>query len=222
MRILLAEDEKEMSKVVSAVLELKGYEVDAVFNGAQAVEAAASGSYDCVVMDIMMPVMTGIEALRQIRSSGNVVPVILLTAKAEVEDRVEGLDAGADDYLTKPFAMEELLARVRSQTRRRQSYTPSTLQLGGVTLDVGAEELRCSNSIRLPGRETKLMELLMLNHDKPLSTEQIFERVWRDDDEADVDIVWIYVNYLRNKLQSVNADVRIVGEKGESFHAEVI
>ncbi len=219
MKILLAEDTTELNKAVTQVLKMQGYEVDSAFNGQEAVDLAGSGSYDCMIFDIMMPVKDGITALKEIRASGDVTPVILLTAKAEVDDRVEGLDAGADDYLTKPFAMKELLARVRSQERRKASYTPNDLTLGSVKLSVSEQELSARNSIRLSNKEVKLMEFLMLNADKELATGAIFAHVWQKEEvEGDPeDAVWIYISYLRQKLMSINADIGIEGMKGGSF-----
>lgn len=219
MNILLAEDTIELNRAVTQVLTMQGYTVDPVFDGQAACEHAASGSYDCMIFDIMMPVKDGITALKEIRASGDVTPVILLTAKAEIDDRVEGLDAGADDYLTKPFAMKELLARVRSQERRKASYTPTDLTLGSVRLSVSEQELSARNSIRLSTRESRLMEYLMLNAEKELSTETLFSHVWGNEEvEGDPEeAVWIYISYLRQKLMSINADIGIEGLKGGSF-----
>ncbi len=217
MKVLLAEDEEDLSRALVAVLKHEKIETDAVFNGKQALEKAASSTYDCIIFDVMMPVMDGITALKELRNRGDLTPVIMLTAKSEIDDRVEGLDAGADDYLTKPFAMKELLARLRSMTRRKDSFTPTTLSLGCVTLDTEEQELSAKNAIRLANKETKLMEYLMLNAGKELSTENIFTHVWKDDKEADVEIVWVYISYLRQKLMSINADIGIEGDKGGSF-----
>ena len=216
-KILLAEDEKELQKAEVTVLQISGYEVDAVNNGKEAVEAAKTNIYDCMVLDIMMPVMDGIEALTAIRASGNVTPVILLTAKSEVDDRITGLDAGADDYLTKPFAMKELLARIRSMTRRNETYTPSTLSIGNVTLNVDQQEIAVENAIRLASKESKLMAFLILNAGKEISTQEIFNHVWQGDSESDLDIVWIYISYLRKKLESIDANIFIQGERNQSF-----
>ncbi len=216
-KILLAEDEKELQKAEVTVLELSGYEVDAVNNGKEAVEAAKTNIYDCMVIDIMMPVMDGIEALTAIRASGNVTPVILLTAKSEVDDRITGLDAGADDYLTKPFAMKELLARIRSMTRRKETYTPTKLTIGNVTLNTEQQEISVENAIRLANKESKLMAFLMLNTGKDISTLEILNHVWQGDSEADTEIVWIYISYLRKKLESIDADVVIIGEKNQNY-----
>ncbi len=217
MKVLLAEDEKAMSMALVAVLEHSGYEVDAVYDGMAAVEKGRSNTYDCMIFDIMMPKLDGIGALKQLRNSGDTTPVIMLTAKAEVDDRITGLDAGADDYLTKPFAMAELLARIRSMTRRSTAFTPSKLAAGNVELDVEEQELSCKNAIRLASKETKLMKFFMLNMGKSLSTEAIFSHVWKDEEDVTEDIVWIYVSYLREKLTAIQADVEIIGEKNGSF-----
>lgn len=217
MRILLAEDETQLARAVAAVLSHGGYDVDTAENGAVAVELAQKNAYDCMVFDIMMPVMDGIEALTKIRESGDVTPVIMLTAKAEVEDRIGGLDAGADDYLTKPFAMGELTARIRSATRRKESFTPKTLKLGNISLNTELQELSAVNSIRLAKKESQLLEYLLLNKEKELELDEIFRRVWSDDPEMETDIVWVYVSYLKNKLNSVLADVQIIGEKNGPY-----
>lgn len=217
MKLLLAEDEKAMSMALVAVLEHSGYEVDAVYDGMAAVEKGRNNTYDCMIFDIMMPKLDGIGALKELRSSGDTTPVIMLTAKAEVDDRITGLDAGADDYLTKPFAMAELLARIRSMTRRSTTFTPSKLAAGHVELDVEEQELSCKNAIRLANKETKLMKFFMLNIGKSLSTEVIFAHVWKDEEDVTEDIVWIYVSYLREKLTAIQADIQILGEKNGTF-----
>ena len=218
MRLLLAEDEKEMSAALSAILTHSGYDVDAVYDGQAAVEKALSQPYDCMIFDIMMPKKDGVQALKEIRDKGNMTPVIMLTAKAEIDDRITGLDAGADDYLTKPFAMGELLARLRSLTRRSTSYAPSKLTVGNVELDVEEQELACRNSIRLANKESKLMNFFMANAGKTLSTAQIFDNVWGDEeDDVDEDIVFLYVSYLREKLEAVQADIEIVGQRGQDY-----
>ncbi len=217
MRILVAEDEAELSRALKAVLDHQGYETDVVGDGLSAVEKAAENSYDCMVFDIMMPVMDGLTAVREIRSTGNLTPVIMLTAKTEVDDRVGGLDAGADDYMTKPFAMKELLARIRSMTRRSTAFNPSRLTMGTLTLDIDEQELSAVHSIRLSGKEFQLMEYFMRNPGRAMKTEDLFTRIWKDDPEADTEIVWLYISYLRKKLSAVMAEVTIEGERGGSF-----
>ena len=220
MKILLAEDEKDLSRALVAVLEHSGYKVTPVYDGEAAVEEARSGAFDCMVFDIMMPKMDGITALTILRESGDTTPVLLLTAKSEMNDKVTGLDAGADDYLTKPFVMVELLARIRSLTRRRGEYAPKKLTFGSVTLDVSGQELVSENSVRLAGMEASLMEFLMMNPNKSFTTEEIYSHVWKESGEG-LDVVWIYISYLRNKLRSIVADVEITGEKGGSFTLEL-
>ena len=217
MKILLAEDEKELSRAVTAILEHAKYAVDAAYDGAEALTYAENNAYDVMVLDIMMPKMDGIELLKRIRQSGNYTPVIMLTAKSEIDDRITGLDAGADDYLTKPFAMGELLARLRSLTRRSTSYTPTKLQVGSVILDTEEQEMRSENSIRLAGKEARLMEYLMHNAGKAFSTEELFRHIWGRDENAEPKIVWMYISFLRNKLRAINADLVIDGEQNGSF-----
>ena len=217
MRVLLAEDEKEMSAAIKAVLEHFKYEVDTVYDGQAAVEQAHKRAYDCMIFDIMMPRLDGVDALKQIRRSGDVTPVIMLTAKAEVDDRITGLDAGADDYLTKPFAMGELLARIRSITRRERQFTQSRLSVGGVGLDTEEQELSCKSTIRLSNKETKLMKLFMLNAGKPFETGTLLAHVWKGEEDADSGIVWIYISYLREKLDAIGADVQISGQRDGTF-----
>ncbi len=217
MKILLAEDEKDMSAALCAILEHSGYSVEAVYDGLSALQRAQQSTYDCLIFDIMMPHLDGVEALRRLRLTGDVTPVIMLTAKTEIDDRITGLDAGADDYLMKPFAMGELLARIRSLTRRANSFTPTQLFAGTVKLDLEEQTLSCKNSIRLNNKETKLMKFLMQNMGKSLTTDIILAHVWSDEDDIDRKIVWIYISYLREKLLAIGADVQIQGKEGEAF-----
>ncbi|EGD29152.1 DNA-binding response regulator [Streptococcus sanguinis SK72] len=219
MKILLAEDEKQLSRVLETAMTHEGYQVDTAFDGQEAVDLAKENAYDLMILDIMMPVKTGIEALKEIRQTGNTTHVIMLTAMSEVDDKVTGLDAGADDYLTKPFSLKELLARLRSMSRRVATFTPNLLQIGQTSLNVGEHELISSNSIRLAGKESKMMEFLMLNAQKSLSTQEIFRHVWSKDEDEDLDegFVWIYISYLRQKLKAIHADLAILGEEGGSF-----
>ena len=219
MKILLAEDEQQLSRVLETAMTHEGYQVDTAFDGQEAVDLAKENAYDLMILDIMMPVKTGIEALKEIRRTGNTTHVIMLTAMSEVDDKVTGLDAGADDYLTKPFSLKELLARLRSMSRRVATFTPNLLQIGQTSLNVGEHELISSNSIRLAGKESKMMEFLMLNAQKSLSTQEIFHHVWSNDEDEDLDegFVWIYISYLRQKLKAIHADLAILGEEGGSF-----
>ena len=219
MKILLAEDEQQLSRVLETAMTHEGYQVDTAFDGQEAVDLAKENAYDLMILDIMMPVKTGIEALKEIRQTGNTTHVIMLTAMSEVDDKVTGLDAGADDYLTKPFSLKELLARLRSMSRRVATFTPNLLQIGQTSLNVGEHELISSNSIRLAGKESKMMEFLMLNAQKSLSTQELFRHVWAKDEDEDLDegFVWIYISYLRQKLKAIHADLAILGEEGGSF-----
>lgn len=217
MKILVAEDEPQLLRVLTVAMEHAGYDVDPVDNGLKAVEHAKENSYDVIMLDIMMSVMDGITALKKIRESGDKTYILMLTVKAEVDDRVTGLDSGADDYLTKPFSLKELLARLRSKERREDDFTPNKLELGDVTLNVSKQELVSHNSIRLSGTETQLMNYFLLNQNKELSTEELLNHVWKNDIDANADVVWIYISYLRQKLQSIQSSVRIEGDKGGSY-----
>lgn len=217
MKILLAEDEHELSRALTTVLEHSDYKVTAVYNGEDAVAEAKKSAYDCFIFDIMMPVKDGITALSEIRDAGDTTPAIFLTAKSEMNDKVAGLDAGADDYLTKPFAMQELMARIRSLTRRNTSYRNTDITFGNVTLSTENHELKSDNAIRLSGKETHMMELFMRNPDKSITTGELFSHLWKDDASVNEDVVWLYVSYLRTKLSSIDANIEITGEEGGSF-----
>lgn len=217
MKILIAEDEPQLLRVLTVAMQKSGYDVDPVDNGLKAVEHAKENSYDVIILDIMMPVMDGITALKEIRKSGDKTYILMLTAKAEVDDRVTGLDSGADDYLTKPFSLKELLARLRSKERRQDDFTPNELQVGDLTLNVSEQELVSRNSIRLSGQETQLMDYFLLNEGKEISTEELLNHVWKNDPDANSDVVWIYVSYLRQKLQSIRSSIEIEGQKGGSY-----
>ena len=190
MRLLLAEDEKELSDALVAILKHNNYSVDAVYNGEDALHYLEADNYDGAILDIMMPKMDGITVLQNIRAKGNDVPILILTAKSEVDDRVLGLDSGADDYLSKPFAAKELLARIRSVTRRRTEAVSSVLNVGNLSLDCTTFELKSStDTIRLPNKEFQIMELLAANPGQVISTERFMEKIWGYDSEADVGVV---------------------------------
>ncbi|MDU5596548.1 MAG: response regulator transcription factor [Lachnospiraceae bacterium] len=218
MRILLAEDEEALSKAYAQVLIMQGYEVEPVYDGKAALEAANGGTYDLMIFDVMMPKMSGLEVLRALREAGNTTYVIMLTAMSELDDKIEGLESGADEYLTKPIPLKELAARVRSLERRIDTnYNENVLTFGSVKLNVSQQELSAKNSIILAGKETKLMEVLMLNKNKKLSTEYIYNHVWSKDDDSDTGYVWIYISYLKQKLKAINANVDILGEENREF-----
>ncbi|MBR0415228.1 MAG: response regulator transcription factor [Clostridia bacterium] len=208
MKILIAEDETDLREALAAYLDYQGHSVVAVADGAAAIERLLRDAYDVVVMDIMMPVMDGISAMRKIRASGNMTPAIFLTAKTQVEDRVVGLDAGADDYLTKPFAMEEFSARLRALYRRKRTFEPRLLAFGNVELDTEAAELRAQNTIALAQKEVRLFAFLLSKRQEACSAEQILEEIWRGE-SATPDTVWMYISFLNAKLGAVKADVCI-------------
>lgn len=217
MNILLAEDEKQLSRALVTAMQATGYHVDPAYNGQEAVDLAGQRAYDVIILDIMMPKLNGIEALKQLRQTGNKTYVIMLTAMAEIDDKVTGLDAGADDYLTKPFSLKELLARLRSLERRSEDYQEDVLNFADITLDNDEQRLESHNSISLSGKETKLLAYLMKNPGKAIESSILLDQGWDKDDEADETDLWIYIYYLRQKLQAVNAHVTIVGEKGGPF-----
>ena len=218
MHILLAEDEHQLSHVLVTAMQSQGYSVDPVYNGQEAVDHAKQNAYDLMILDIMMPVKTGLEALREIRATGNRTYVMMLTAMAEVDDKVNGLDAGADDYLTKPFSLKELLARVRSLDRRNGSLDRDVLTFADLTLDNNEQTLSAHNSISLTNKETRLLQYFILNANKQLTVADLLNHTWDDDDEsADEEDVWFAISYLRQKLKSVNAKATIEGEKGGPF-----
>lgn len=222
MKLLYAEDERSLSEAVTDVLLFNKYNVDAVYDGQDALDYALTGQYDGIILDVMLPRLSGLEVLRRLRTEGRKTPVLLLTARAEVEHRIEGLDAGADDYLPKPFAMGELLARVRAMLRRREDFTPDALSLGNLTLDRQTYTLRANGqSVVLPNLEFQIMELLMLNHGLYLSTEDILVRVWGYNTDAEVGVVWVYLSYLRRKLNALGANVALRAKRGIGYTLEV-
>lgn len=212
MRLLLAEDEKELSNALVTILKLKGYDVDAAYDGKQALDLILSQSYDGLILDIMMPYMDGLEILKEIRAQGILTPVLLLTAKAEIEDRVEGLNLGADDYLSKPFVMAELLARVNALVRRGTEYTNQTYKVGNVVLKADGMELSVGeHSLRLAGKEVDMLIVFMKNPGRVVKGKQFLEYL-SEDEQVNEDMVELYVSYLQTKLQSLHADVEISGD----------
>ena len=218
MKILLAEDTKDLNKVLCAVLEHGGFTVDPVFDGVEVIEHIERDSYDCIVLDIMMPRKDGIEALKEIREKNILTPVLMLTAKSEIDDRVAGLDAGADDYLTKPFAMKELMARVRALTRRKTEYSGKDLSYNDIRLRAGTFELTSENSVRLSVKEFELMQLLMLNQNHYVTTDYILNQVWSRETDAQSDTVWLYISYLNRKLKAIASDSKIEGDSVNGYH----
>lgn len=218
MKLLYAEDERAMAEAVADILEYHKFNVDVVYDGADALAYARSGDYDGMILDIMMPKVDGLEVLQQLRAEGNLTPVLLLTAKTQVEDRIRGLDLGADDYLPKPFDMGELLARIRAMLRRRAVFTPDLLCCGPLQLDRQRSELSCNGqSVLLPKLEFQMMELLMLNQGRYLSTEDMLVKLWGYDTDAEIGIVWVYVSYLRRRLAKLDAPVSIRAKRGTGY-----
>lgn len=221
MRILLAEDEVSIARALKLMLEKNQYTVDMVHNGADALDFINAVPYDALVLDIMMPQMDGIELLTAVRKMGIKTPALFLTAKGEIEDRVAGLDAGADDYLPKPFATSEFLARVRALVRRSSAYAPTTLRFGGVELDCSQYTLRTfSGEQRLNNKEYQLMELFMRNPRQVFSTTLLMDKVWELESEAGTDVVWTYIGFLRRKLRELNADIEIKTIRGAGYTLE--
>ena len=223
MRLLLAEDERALSKALATILERSNYSVDTVYDGEAALEYLAADNYDGVILDIMMPKKDGITVLKELRSRGSKIPVLILTAKSEVDDKVLGLDSGANDYLTKPFHSRELLARIRAMTRTQSSQTSSVLQMGNITLDQRTYELSSpTGSFRLANREFQILELLMQNPGNLISAERLMEKIWGYDTDAEVHVVWVYISYLRKKLASLGATVQIRVARNAGYSLEEI
>ena len=218
MRVLLAEDELELSEALRVILKHNHYSVDAVHDGMEALDYILSGQYDGVVLDIMMPKMDGLTVLRKVRESGNTVPILMLTARAQIEDRIQGLDQGADDYLVKPFAMGEFLARIRAITRRRTAYAPNLLQCGNITLSRETFLLAGpKGEYRLGNKEFQILELMMQSPNRVISSEQFLSRIWGYDAEAELSVVWVYISGLRKKLNGVGSSVEIKANRGVGY-----
>ena len=223
MRILLAEDERSLSKAIVALLEKNNYSVDAVYDGDEALSYIEAGNYDAVILDIMMPKRDGISALREMRAKGCNIPVLILSARSEVDDKVLGLDSGANDYLTKPFSVKELLARLRAMTRKGEGQIDSTLKFGNLTLDLATYELSSpSGSFKLANKEFQMMDMLMRNPTHLISTERFMEKIWGYDSDAEINVVWVYISYLRKKLVNLGADVEIKAHRNSGYSLEII
>ena len=222
MKLLYAEDEEEMSEAVCDILTYHKYMVDAVYDGQEALDYARAENYDGIILDVMMPKKSGLEVLKTLRSEGNRTPVLLLTARSEVEDRIEGLDLGADDYLPKPFVMGELLARIRAMLRRREDFTPDILTCGNISLNMSSFELSTpKETVTLPKLEYRLMETFMLNQGMYLSADQLLEKVWGYETDAEVGTVWVYISNLRKKLAALSANVEIQAKRNIGYRLEV-
>lgn len=223
MKILLVEDEKELSKALKAILESNRYSVDVVYDGEDAIYYMENSEYDAVILDIMMPKVDGITALKTVREKGIDVPIIMLTAKSEVDDKVLGLDSGANDYLTKPFSAKELLARLRVLTREKSVSNTSIITVGNISLDTTTFEMYSSSGkFRLTNKEYQMMELFMRNPKNIVSTEQFIEKVWGYDSDMENNVVWVYISYLRKKLISLNANIIIKANRNLGYSLEQV
>ncbi|MBP5404921.1 MAG: response regulator transcription factor [Clostridia bacterium] len=223
MKILLAEDERDLNRALAQIFTKNNYSVDAVYDGAEALSYLTEGDYDCAVLDVMMPKMDGITVLKTIRKAGNNLPVLILTAKSELDDRILGLDSGADDYLTKPFEMKELLARVRAITRRLTGGADTDLTFGNCTLSRTTYILSTpEGSVRLANKEFQMLEMLMSASRQVISPERFMEKIWGFDSESDVSVVWVYITYLRKKLTAVKANVSIKAMRNAGYTLETI
>ena len=221
MRLLFAEDDQDLNAAVKTLLSRSGYQVDAVYDGEEALDYARAEAYDGMILDWMMPEMDGVEALRRMRAEGIKAPCLLLTARDAVEDRVAGLDAGADDYLPKPFNAQELLARVRAMLRRRDSYVPDVISLEDLSLDKGTGELRCGErAARLTGKLFQMMTLFLENPRILFSVQQLMDKIWGWDTEAEINVVWVNISTLRKKLAELGAGAEIRVHRGTGYSLE--
>ena len=222
MKVLIAEDEISTAKALKVILEKNKFSVDIVHNGNDAWDYIQSGSYEVIVLDIMMPGMNGLEVLTKLRAKNIKTPVLMLTAKGELEDRVAGLDAGADDYLPKPFATAELIARVKALGRRSENYSDSVMQAGNLVLDSNKYEMRVgNNAVTLTNKEYQLMELFILHPGFVFSTEHLMDKIWGLDSESYIDVVWTHIGFVRKKIKSLGANVEIKTIRGAGYSLEV-
>ena len=222
MKILLVEDERQLSDVLLALLKQNLHEVDAVFNGIDGEDCAMSGIYDAIILDVMLPGKNGLDVLRSLRKHGVPTPTLLLTAKSEIEDRIEGLDRGADDYLTKPFDSGELLARLRAITRRGAEFIGDELRAGDTALDKNTHELRGAKSaVMLSSKEFGIMDLLMRNSRQIISKETFIEKVWGFDTDAEYNSIEVYISFIRRKLEAIGSNLRIKAVRNAGYCLEV-
>lgn len=223
MKILIAEDDTSLRRALVSILQKNNYSVDAVDNGRDAFDYLRSGFYDAAILDIMMPVMDGITVLTRVRKEHSTLPILFLTAKSEVDDKITGLDAGANDYLTKPFDMRELLARLRVMTRKSDIQQDNILTLGNTSLNTKSFELSASGgSYKLANKEYQTMLLLMRSPNKVISSSQFLENIWEPDSRAEDNTVWTYISYLRRKLEAIESNLRIRTMRGAGYILEVI
>ena len=223
MRLLLAEDERDLADALEAMLKHNNYSVDVVNNGQDALDYLMLDDYDGAILDVMIPQMDGVTVVKKLRENKKNTPVLLLTAKSEIEDKVYGLDSGADDYLTKPFVTRELLARVRSMTRRQATFTSNVLELGNVSLSKYTFELSTEkDKVRLSNKEYQMMEMLMRNPGNVIQTEQFLERIWGYDSDSEINVVWVNISYLRKKLKALDANIQIKATRNVGYTLEML
>lgn len=221
MKILLCEDERELSNAVSAILKHHNYTVDAVYNGEDAYDYGVSNQYDVILLDLMMPKRDGLDVLKDLRDQGIKTPVLILSAKGEVSDKIKGLDLGADDYLSKPFSMAEMLARIRAITRRKVNEFDTHIHFGDLVLNRLTYELSVGeNMVHLSSKEYQMMELMMMQPNVVISTETFMEKVWGYDSDSEINVVWVYISALRKKIVSLNAHVGIKAARGVGYRLE--
>ena len=221
MRLLLAEDETDLAEALGVFFEKNHFTVDVVHDGRTACEYAEAGVYDAIILDVMMPYIDGFTVLRRMREAGNQTPIMMLTARGETRDRIEGFDSGADDYLPKPFDPDELLARVRAMLRRSENYRPSVLSFGDLTLDPATGELSCGNDrVRLSGREFQLMELFLRSPGMLFSAEHLMEKIWGWDSDAEINVIWVNISNLRKKLRAIGSRTQISASRGLGYLLE--
>ena len=222
MKILLAEDTRDLNNAVSTVLRFEKHEVDSAYDGDEAMEKIMNNGYDVIILDIMMPKRDGLSVLRELREKNIRTPVLMLTAKAEIEDRIAGLEAGADDYLPKPFATGELIARIRALGRRSENYSDSVMKAGNLTLDANRYEVRAGDkSVSLTNKEYQLLELFVQHPGYVFSTDHLMEKIWGTETDSGIDVVWTHIGFVRKKLRSIDADVEIKTIRGAGYALEV-
>lgn len=223
MRILIAEDDPKLLKSLIHIFRNNRYITDGVSNGADAFNYAATGEYDGIVMDIMMPEKDGLMVLRELREQNITTPVLLLTARTEIPQRIEGLDAGADDYLPKPFAAAELMARVRAMLRRKSNYTPDILSVGSTVLDRGTLEVSCrEKTASLSAREFQILEIMMQNPRVIIPAEQLMTHIWGWDSNVDMGVIWVHISNLRKKIGTINAPITVKFIRNAGYMLEEI
>jgi len=222
MKILIVEDERQLSDVLVVLLKQNLHEVDAVYNGIDGEDYALTGVYDAIILDIMLPRKNGIEVLRSLRKQGNSTPVLLLTAKSEIEDKINGLDCGADDYLTKPFSSGELMARLRAITRRGAEFIGNELKAGNTILDKNTHELRGEiGAVKLAAKEYQIMDMLLYNRSQIIPKERFVEKIWGFDNEAEYNTIEVYISFVRKKLAAIGSDLQIKAVRNVGYCLEV-